>query len=315
MAPAISRASPRRRIEDDENIIDPYAWRNGYTDDFLPDDQFEHPSERTEVASVSSESDYEVEDRLLVPHSLTAASAYANYHLPRPRLPQIRTSSRRDSDTPSLTSSASSLASSSRFSNVPATPISSPSIHSAHEFPSYLDIIEENRREDIEPSPGQNIDPSDLHSPVGPRDGVLPSKHRPRVDSLSNTTTRERTRSPVLSESETVAPTSPSSPGNFRKGNSTSSFGRFLPGSKDRDGDKTRSNLLKSPTREMEKALKAEDKQRQKEAAKVRKEKLARELKARSQAQSHAADRASISSADRKKNETAMYGGMVGFTM
>jgi len=192
----------------------------------------------------------------------------------------------------------------------PTTPIYSP----LHELPasfSDLDIIEENQREDTEPRHHVEFQNPDEIT-VEFRNGAPPSKHESRVESLSKIVTQPM--SPTPSDSETVAPASPRSSGSFHKGTS-SSFGRLLSGSKNKDADKPRAVLVRSPTKEMDKTLKAAEKQRQKEEAKARKEKLAQDLKDRSRAQSRAADRSSISSAERKKNETAMYGGMVGFTM
>ncbi|KAL0069864.1 hypothetical protein AAF712_003134 [Marasmius tenuissimus] len=307
----------RARSDDDlgETVVDPVASARSTE---LTSSWVEEEEEFDETESISRSSTHTPS---LISPSVSTDSQYdllspdgrieRVYLPPSPRIKSL--SSRRPSyvsdvatdvsDVPSLLSSTSHSSLASSKGHSPPTP------HTIVVPPEYLEpplgIIEEKRQEEQHWSHEHTT--ASIHTSLSSEQSDAGSKtgwttQKATIEwSITRSTTSFSSGGSTHSP-DPISPTSPSFKG--------VSFSRFL--KRDKADNHSTSKLP------LDKALKADEKKRKKEAARIQTERLAQDLKKRQETRKRAQeDSASLSSTERKKKQEgmAMYGGMAGFTM
>jgi len=313
---AIPDPSVHSPISDDENDVDRTQGsimsssrsRVSYSSSY----SYSQPSEYELVTA-----DGEVE-RVYLPPSPT----FPGFHLPRSRTSAL-------SDTPSLTSSRSSVSS----QLLPPTPgLISPAEYGDSHLPIIVEKQSENsewERSSIsghEGMPTLRISPPDTLVDAWPKKkSTLQWKmlESPREDEIAEEPLHTDSPSPLtpsasdgfsspmspLSPKTPISPMTPLSPTSSAKISSLARFMKKDKGTRDSISSQVSQLPLDS------KALKAEEKRRRKEEAKARTERLAEQLKARAKERAREADTSSVSTERKKKDPAAMYGGIAGVVM
>ncbi|KIK57178.1 hypothetical protein GYMLUDRAFT_763085 [Collybiopsis luxurians FD-317 M1] len=289
-----------------------------------------YASYASSYSSYSQPSEYELVtsdgeiERVYLPPSPT----YPGFHLPRSRASGI-------SEAPSLSSSRSrsSFSSSSSGLLLPPTPgLASPAEYvDGHALPIIVERQNESQDWDLSSGSSESLSPSDtlvaswpkhkstlqwkLPNKPPPKEIIIEEPRRPASPTPPSPADSQTSPLSPISPKTPISPylLSPASPTASTFSSKKGSLSRLLKKDKLHPSDSTASLASQISQLPLDnKALKAEEKRRKKEEAKLRTERLAAELKSRAKQRSRAeADNASTISADRKKREPgAMYGGL-----